>query len=41
MRILQRLALKQKSKLFLSYVRKELVHAFNCEYMELWQHSGS
>ena len=35
-RVAWEFAFKQKSKLFLSYVRKELVHAFNCEYMELW-----
>ena len=27
--------------LYFHYVRKELVHAFSCAYIELWMHLGS
>ena len=27
--------------LYFDYVKKELIHAFSCAYIELWMHSGS
>ena len=37
----QNLHLIKKASIFVSYVIKQLVHAFSCAYIELWMHSGS
>ena len=34
-------AFNQEESIFVSYVTKELVHAFICAYIEIWMHLGS
>ena len=37
----ENLHLIKKASIFVSYVIKQLVHAFSCAYIGLWMHSGS